>query len=115
MQNGTSAFRPKADIAEVILPSESWPARGQVNSRPLLSHSNIGSDGQTHGQMGLPMSNKTEKKLLSLTAVLMTVYVVGFLATAVYYVIRGLIIEALLYALIWPLHWLLEIIEAIAK
>jgi hypothetical protein len=65
--------------------------------------------------MGLPMSNNTEKKLLSLSAVLMTVYVVGFLATAGYYVIRGLIMEALLYALIWPLHWLLEIIEAIAK
>jgi len=65
--------------------------------------------------MGLPMSNKTEKKALGLSAVLTTVYVVGFLVTAGYYVIRGLIMEALLYALIWPIHWLLEIIEALAK
>jgi len=26
----------------------------------------------------------------------------------------GLFIEALIFALIWPLHWLLEIIEAVA-
>ncbi|MCZ6863453.1 MAG: hypothetical protein O7I42_24865 [Alphaproteobacteria bacterium] len=59
------------------------------------------------------------------------VYVVGFLATTSYYVISGftgckartltgscfdfeLFIEALIFSLIWPLHWLLEIIEAIA-
>jgi hypothetical protein len=74
----------------------------------------IGRCGQTHRQMGLSMSNGPEKKILSLSAVLMTVYVVGFLVTAGYYVIRGLIMEALLYALIWPIHWLLEIIEALA-
>jgi len=64
-------------------------------------------------------------------AILGTVYVIGLLATAGYYVISGftgceartltgrcfgfeLMIEALVFALIWPLHWLLEIIEAIA-
>ena len=64
-------------------------------------------------------------------AILGTVYVIGLLATAGYYVISGftgceartltgrcfdfeLMIEALIFALIWPLHWLLEIIEAIA-
>lgn len=63
-------------------------------------------------------------------AILGTLYVVGLVATAGYYVISGfsgceartltgrcldfgLMIEALFYALIWPLHWLLEIIEAI--
>jgi len=61
------------------------------------------------------MSDESHKKQLSLSALLMTVYVVGFLVTAGYYVIRGLIMEALLYALIWPIHWLLEIIEALAK
>jgi hypothetical protein len=61
------------------------------------------------------MSNKSEKNPLGLSAVLITVYVAGFLVTAGYYVISGLVMEALLYALIWPLHWLLEIIEALAK
>ncbi|MHA1538201.1 MAG: hypothetical protein ACTSUD_11650 [Alphaproteobacteria bacterium] len=59
------------------------------------------------------------------------IYVVGFLATTGYYVISGftgckartlagrcldleLMIEALVFSLIWPLHWLLEIIEAVA-
>lgn len=64
-------------------------------------------------------------------AILGGVYVVGFIATAGFYVISGftgceartltgrcfdfeLMIEALIFGLIWPLHWLLEIIEAIA-
>lgn len=59
------------------------------------------------------------------------IYVAGFLATTSYYVISGftgceartltgrcfdfgLMIEALIFSLIWPLHWLLEIVEAIA-
>lgn len=64
-------------------------------------------------------------------AILGGVYVVGLVVTTSYYVISGftgceartlsgrcidfgLMIEAGFYALIWPLHWLLEIIEAIA-
>ena len=59
------------------------------------------------------------------------IYVVGLVVTASYYVISGftgceartmtgrcfdfeLMVEALVFSLIWPLHWLLEIIEAIA-
>jgi len=78
------------------------------------------------------MSKKTQRKGPGLGASLGIVYVVGFLATASYYVnsgfsgcpartLRGscfdfgLFIEALIFALIWPLHWLLELIEAIAK
>ena len=59
------------------------------------------------------------------------IYVVGLVVPASYYVISGftgceartltgrcfdfeLMVEALVFSLIWPLHWLLEIIEAIA-
>ncbi|MEJ2120746.1 MAG: hypothetical protein P8Z76_08540, partial [Alphaproteobacteria bacterium] len=98
MLTGMSAFRPKADVTEVILPSGPWRANGQAD-RPAcfqirllgLMGKPIGRCGQTHRQMGLSMSNGPEKKILSLSAVLMTVYVVGFLVTAGYYVIRGLI------------------------
>lgn len=78
------------------------------------------------------MSKKNQKKGPSLGQLLGIVYVIGFLATAGYYVISGfsgcpahtlrgscfdfgLFIEALIFALIWPLHRLLEIVEALAK
>ena len=59
----------------------------------------------------------------------MAVYTLGFLATAIYYVVANMtkcplgtfrcnafdaFIEGLIYGLIWPLHWLLEVVEAIA-
>lgn len=66
-----------------------------------------------------------------LAAILTGVYVVGFLFTTTWYVVRGfqgceartlfgrcldfgLMVEAGFYALIWPLHWLLELVEALA-
>ncbi len=54
------------------------------------------------------------------------VYLIGFFATLIYYLVAnwstcqgrfhcdaGSFFEMLLYPLIWPLHWLLEAIEAI--
>jgi len=78
------------------------------------------------------MSKNDAKKGPSLGQFLGISYVVGFLVTAGYYVISGfsgcpartvrgscfdfeLFIEALVFSLIWPLHWLLEIVEALAK
>lgn len=59
------------------------------------------------------------------------IYVIGFLATVTWYVVTGftgceartvrgrcfdfeLFVEGLVYGLIWPLHWVLELIEAIS-
>ncbi len=74
---------------------------------------------------------KPYKRASNKAAILGGVYVVGLVLTASYYVISGftgcearsltgrcfdfeLMIEALVFSLIWPLHWLLEIIDAIA-
>lgn len=58
------------------------------------------------------------------------VYTIGFLATAIYYVVANMtkcplgtfrcnavdaFIEGLVFGLIWPLHWVLEIVETIAR
>jgi len=77
--------------------------------------------------MGTKNKKKPYKRASNKGAILGGIYVVGFVLTTSYYVISGftgcevrsltgrcfdfgLMIEALIFSLIWPVHWFLEII-----